>query len=96
MLLPRILTAIVGIPFVLAVIHIGNLPYMFFIFTIIALSLYEYSVLMRLGEKPVQNSVLFIFGLLIPLAFIFDSYSKNMFSGNNFAICIFRLIYSKN
>ena len=89
MLLPRILTAIIGVPLVLAAIHIGNLPYMFFIFTIIALSLYEYSVLMKLGQKPVQNSVLFIFGLLIPLAFILDSYSQNMFGGNNFAICIF-------
>lgn len=89
MLLPRILTAIVGVPLVLAVIHIGNLPYMFFVFIIIAFSLYEYSVLMKLGGKPVQNSVLFIFGTLFPLAFIFDSYSKNMFGGNNFAICVF-------
>lgn len=68
MLLPRIMTAVLGIPVVVAFVYFGGLPYFFFIFLIIALSLYEYATLLRIGLKPVERFSLFIFGALIPAA----------------------------
>ncbi len=65
MLLPRVITALVGIPITLILVHIGNLPFISFVFTIIILSLYEYAVLMKLGAKPLQNFTLFFFGCLL-------------------------------
>jgi phosphatidate cytidylyltransferase len=85
MLLPRILTAVVGIPIVVLLVHLGSLPYAAFVFTIIALSLYEYYVLMKLGGKPVQGPVLFLAGLLLPAALFFDHYSAAQAGGDNFA-----------
>ena len=49
MLLPRVLTALFGIPVVLFLIHTGGQAYAAFVLTIIALSLYEYATLMKLG-----------------------------------------------
>ncbi len=84
MLLPRVLTALFGIPVVLFLIHTGGQAYAVFVLTIIALSLYEYSTLMKLGSKPVQTPTLFLFGLLIPAALYFDRYSAAQAGGNNF------------
>ncbi|MEK7722346.1 MAG: phosphatidate cytidylyltransferase [Elusimicrobiota bacterium] len=84
MLLPRILTALFGIPIVLLLIRAGGPAYAVFIFTIIALSLYEYSTIMKLGSKPVQSLTLYFFGLLIPAALYFDRYSAAQAGGNNF------------
>ena len=84
MLLPRVLTALFGIPVVLFLIHTGGQAYAVFVLTIIALCLYEYSTLMKLGSKPVQTPTLFLFGLLIPAALYFDRYSAAQAGGNNF------------
>ena len=84
MLLPRILTALVGIPVVLLLIRAGGPAYAVLIFTIIALCLYEYSTLMKLGSKPVQSPTLYFFGLLLPAALYFDRYSAAQAGGNNF------------
>ena len=65
MLLPRILTAIIGVPLIIAAIHIGGLVYAAFIGIIIALSLYEYGLILWVGKKPVNRIGLFIFGLLM-------------------------------
>ena len=46
MLLPRILTAIVGIPLVLAAIYFGGVFYMAFVSAIILLCLYEYGLIL--------------------------------------------------
>jgi len=72
MLLPRVITALVGIPITLILVHIGNLPFISFVFTIIILSLYEYAVLMKLGAKPLQNFTLFFFGVLLCFSLILD------------------------
>ena len=84
MLLPRVLTALFGIPVVLFLIHTGGQAYAAFVLTIIALSLYEYATLMKLGSKPVQAPTLYFFGLLIPAALYFDRYSAAQAGGNNF------------
>ena len=85
MLLPRVLTALFGIPVVAFLIHSGGSAYAAFVFTIIALSLYEYATLMKLGSKPVQAPSLYFFGLLLPAALYFDHYSSAQAGGDNFA-----------
>jgi phosphatidate cytidylyltransferase len=67
MLLPRILTAIVGIPIVVSAIHLGGFVYMTLIACVIALSLYEYGLVLRLGKKPVQSVPLFVFGAVVAI-----------------------------
>ena len=84
MLLPRVLTALFGIPVVLLLIRAGGPAYAVFVFTIIALSLYEYATLMKLGAKPVQAPMLYLFGLLLPTALYFDHYSAAQAGGDNF------------
>ncbi|MBU2573253.1 MAG: phosphatidate cytidylyltransferase [Elusimicrobia bacterium] len=85
MLLPRVLTAVIGIPAVALLVHIGGFPYAAFVFTIITLSLYEYNLLMKMGSKPVQGPMLFIIGLALPAALYFDRYSAAQAGGDNFA-----------
>lgn len=85
MLLPRVLTALFGIPVVLLLIRSGGPAYAVFVFTIIAVSLYEFATLMRLGNKPVQEPTLYVFGLLLPAALYFDHYSAAQMGGDNFA-----------
>ncbi|HBA60405.1 MAG TPA: hypothetical protein DCZ92_06240 [Elusimicrobia bacterium] len=85
MLLPRVLTALFGIPVVILLVNSGGAAYAAFIFTIIALSLYEYATLMKLGAKPVQAPALYLFGLLLPAALYFDFYSAAQAGGDNYA-----------
>lgn len=85
MLLPRVLTAVVGIPVVALLIHLGNLPYAAFVFTIIVLALYEYHILMKIGGKPVQGPTLFAMGLLLPAALFFDQSTFAQAGGDNFS-----------
>lgn len=97
MLLPRVLTALFGIPVVLLLIRAGGLAYALFVFSIIAVSLYEYSTLMKMGSKPVRTPALFVFGLLLPAAFYFDRFSAvpagvNNFSGMALAVSVIGVI----
>jgi phosphatidate cytidylyltransferase len=85
MLLPRIITALVGIPAVVLLIRAGGPAYAVFVFTIILLSLYEYATLMKMGAKPVQAPSLYFFGLLLPAALYFDHYAAAQAGGDNFA-----------
>lgn len=91
MLLPRLITAFAGIPVIALVVHIGSIAYAAFVLIIISLSLYEYSVLMKLGLKKLQNETLFLFGVFIPVAFFLDNYSVRSASVNNFAPLILSL-----
>ena len=65
MLLPRILTAIVGIPLVLAAIYFGGVFYMAFVSAIILLCLYEYGLILLTAKKPVNRVSLIVFGILM-------------------------------
>ena len=56
MLLPRVLTAVVGIPLLLFLIHWGGLSFALFTAAIAALALYEYGVILLLGGKPSQRA----------------------------------------
>lgn len=68
MLLPRILTALVGIPLVIAAIHYGGIIFMAFVFAIIMACLYEYGLVLLKAEKPVSRLGLFLFGILMTIA----------------------------
>ena len=54
MLLPRVLTALVGIPLMLYLVHAGGLAYGLFVTAICALCCYEYALMLRMGGRPVQ------------------------------------------
>ena len=54
MLLPRVLTAIVGIPLLLWLVHAGGAAFSIFVTGIAALCCYEYAMVLRLGGRPVQ------------------------------------------
>jgi phosphatidate cytidylyltransferase len=54
MLLPRVLTAIVGIPVLLYLVHAGGVAFSLFVTGIAALCCYEYALVLRLGGRPVQ------------------------------------------
>lgn len=85
MLLPRVLTALFGIPVVLLLIKAGGPAYALFIFTVIAVSLYEYATLMKLGSKPVRAPALYLFGLLLPAALYFDRFASVQPGPDNFS-----------
>ena len=70
MLLPRILTALIGIPVVIAAIHFGGIVYMTFVGCVILLCLYEYGWALTAGKKPVHLVSLMLFGLLMAVVAI--------------------------
>lgn len=68
MLLPRVLTAAVGIPLLLYLIHLGNLPYLALVVGISALCCYEYGLVLWLGGRGVQRTLTTLGGGLLALA----------------------------
>lgn len=69
MLLPRIITAVVGIPLVFLVIYAGGISFYLFTTFIIIMSLYEYSIMLKMNFKQVDDISLFIFGFIFPSVF---------------------------
>ena len=65
MLLPRIITALVGIPLVIASIYYGGVFYMAVVAAITLLCLYEYGVILFTSGKPVNRISLIVFGFLM-------------------------------
>lgn len=68
MLLPRILTAVIGIPLVMYCIYLGSVVYIVFVGAVILLCLYEYWLMIRLGKRPVHSFSLVIFGVIIAVS----------------------------
>ncbi|MDE2143885.1 MAG: phosphatidate cytidylyltransferase [Elusimicrobia bacterium] len=62
MLLPRVLTALVGIPLLLYLVHNGGLAFSVFITGIAALCCYEYALMLRMGGRPVHPVLTIAFG----------------------------------
>jgi len=62
MLLPRVLTAILGIPAILYIVYLGNLPYFLFALALSALALYEYGLVLWVGGRGVQRVIAMIGG----------------------------------
>ncbi len=83
MLLPRILTAIVGIPLVLAAAYYGGFFYMAFVVAIILLCLYEYGLILLTAKKPVNRVALIIFGLLMVIGAVASRADTGLNMPNN-------------
>ncbi|MDD4005197.1 MAG: phosphatidate cytidylyltransferase [Elusimicrobiaceae bacterium] len=64
MLIPRVLTALVGIPLILGSIHFGGAVYACFVAAVVFLSLHEYGLILWTGRKPVSRVALLLFGAL--------------------------------
>lgn len=62
MLLPRVLTALVGIPLLLYLVHNGGLAFSVFVTGIAALCCYEYALMLRLGGRPVHFVLTVVLG----------------------------------
>jgi phosphatidate cytidylyltransferase len=62
-----VLTAAVGIPLLLFVIHFGGLSFAVFMAGICALALYEYGVILQMGRRPVQRVVVVVCGSALAL-----------------------------
>lgn len=73
MLLPRVLTAIVGIPLLLWLIHVGGLAYSLFIVTVSLLALYEYGLILSLGGRSPQRLLTMAAGASFALAVVLDA-----------------------
>ena len=68
MLLPRVLTAVVGIPLLLYLIHAGSLPFLLFVVGVAVVALYEYALLLWIGGRGVQRLTTVVGGGLLALA----------------------------
>jgi len=62
MLLPRVLTALVGIPLMLYLVHAGGVAYGLFVVAISTLCCYEYALMLRVGGRPVQFVLTVVLG----------------------------------
>jgi len=62
MLLPRVLTALVGIPLLLWLVHAGGLAFGVFMTGVAALCCYEYALVLKLGGRPVQPITTILLG----------------------------------
>ena len=72
MVLPRVITAVLLVPLVLAVVWFGSLPFFFFVVGICLFSLWEYSLMADEGGYPNQLGMGLASAFLILLAFFFD------------------------
>jgi phosphatidate cytidylyltransferase len=68
MLLPRVLTAAVGIPLLLYLIHLGNLPFIGLTVGLAVLALQEYSLMLWVGGRGVQRLLTVVGGGAVTLA----------------------------
>jgi phosphatidate cytidylyltransferase len=71
MLLPRVLTAIVGIPFFLYLIQLGGLPFAALVVGLAMLALHEYATVLWLGGRGVQRAIVVIGGGAVAAAVAF-------------------------
>ncbi|MBI5622610.1 MAG: phosphatidate cytidylyltransferase [Elusimicrobia bacterium] len=72
MLLPRVLTGIVGIPLLLLLIHWGGMAFALFTAGIAALALYEYGMILGLGGLRTQRWGAVVWGAALALGVAFD------------------------
>lgn len=72
MVLPRVLTAIVLVPLVIAIFWFGSVPYLIFVTAISLLALWEYSSMAEEGGYPNQPVMALLGGLLVLLALYLD------------------------
>jgi len=84
MLLPRILTAIVGIPFFLYMIHLGAMPFRVLVLGITLLALYEYALILWTGGRRVSRFWTVAGGVLVALSVSLDGAGRQAAAGIGF------------
>lgn len=89
MVLPRVFTALIMLPFVLIVIWIGSLPYFLFICALCFISLWEYSLMAEEGGYPNQLVMSFIGGMALLLSFYLDGLTLGNVSRNPGPLFVF-------
>jgi phosphatidate cytidylyltransferase len=93
-LLPRILTAAVGIPLLLYLVHAGGLAWAAFVTAVCILCAYEYGLILAAGGRPVQRWVLLLCGALLALSVALDGPSQAVLTAVIAAILL-REMFSK-
>jgi len=88
MLLPRIITAILGIPIILIAIKFGGIPYFILITGIIFYALSEYFLLIKQGSYESHPAIGYLGALLVLLSIYFNTSTKINFSSGNYSISI--------
>lgn len=88
MILPRIITAVIGIPVVLFFIYFGGFPFYLFITFVIIICNYEYYLMMRNSLKPLHPFALFSCSVLFPLAFFMNGPDFNIYNFLPFIISL--------
>ncbi|OGS27516.1 MAG: hypothetical protein A2297_00795 [Elusimicrobia bacterium RIFOXYB2_FULL_48_7] len=72
MILPRLLTAVIGIPLILLSIYFGGVPFFLLVVVITIFSLQEYFYIIDRTGHDLQKPTGYIFGLLVLLAVYFN------------------------
>lgn len=72
MLLPRIITAIIGIPVILISIGFGGIPFLILVMGIILFALNEYFYLLRNGQYQSHPPAGYVLGVLLALSIYFN------------------------
>ncbi|MBI4376395.1 MAG: phosphatidate cytidylyltransferase [Elusimicrobia bacterium] len=94
MLLPRVLTALVGLPLILFLIYWGGFTFSLFVACIAALSLYEYGIILSLGHKPTQRLSTVVVGSALALCQAFNGPVALVFAGGVAAV-VLREMFSR-
>ena len=82
MLLPRLITAIVGIPLVLFSVYWGGIPFFILMLGVIFLALREYFVLVEEGKYGAQPVIGTITGVLLYISVFLNSTSMGPLAEN--------------
>lgn len=82
MLLPRFITALVGIPLVLTLIYFGSIPYLLFVVGVALLALREFFKLLEQGGYPVPGVLGPVFGVLFVLSLYWNGSALGTHTAN--------------
>lgn len=88
MIIPRIITAVLGIPIVLVTVYLGSLPFLIFVVFIILASNWEYYLMMKTALKPVDPFSVFFAAIFIPFSFYIGSVDL----GLNFIVMVIGIL----
>ena len=88
MLLPRVLTALVGIPLLLYLVHAGGAAFSIFVTGIAALCCYEYALMLRIGGRPVHPVLTVLFGAALAACAAFGGPLGAVLTGGVFLVAV--------
>jgi len=92
MLLPRLITAIVGIPLIILTVYWGGIPFLLLMFVVVLLSLREYYVLVAQGKYGSQPVVGMLIGIAIFLSIFLNGTSLGASAENQGTVAILSIV----